>query len=75
MVHRISTEAGQSGAPVIEIDSNRNMKIVGIHVGCQEEGSKKYAEEFPTLTKVNLCKLTNKSMVERLVVFAKKLNG
>jgi len=34
MVHRISAESGQSGAPVIKIEEDGKMKIVGIHVGC-----------------------------------------
>jgi V8-like Glu-specific endopeptidase len=37
MVHRISTESGQSGAPVVRTDSNGKMTIVGIHVGKPEE--------------------------------------
>jgi hypothetical protein len=37
MVHRISAEAGQSGAPVIKMDSNGKMAIVGLHVGKLEE--------------------------------------
>jgi len=36
MVHRISTEAGQSGAPIIKTDRNGKMTIIGIHVGSLE---------------------------------------
>jgi V8-like Glu-specific endopeptidase len=75
MVHRISAEAGQSGAPVISIDSNGKMTIVGLHVGTPEEQTDKYSEEFPDLKKANLAKLINKLMVNRLKEFAKKLNG
>jgi len=75
MVHRISTEAGQSGAPVIKVEDNGTMVIVGVHVGTPEEETKKYQEEFPDLKKVNLTKLTNKLMVDRLKKFAKKLKG
>jgi len=49
MVHRISTEPGQSGAPIIKTDSKGRMTIVGIHVGSPDEEIKKYQEEFPTL--------------------------
>jgi V8-like Glu-specific endopeptidase len=75
MVHRISAEAGQSGAPVIKIDSNGKMKIIGLHVGTPEEKTEKYTEEFPDLKKANLAKLINKLMVNRLREFANKLNG
>ena len=75
MVHRISTEAGQSGAPVIMIQNNNRMIIVGIHVGTPEEKSSKYQEEFPELKKVNIAKLINKMMIERLINFAKELGG
>jgi V8-like Glu-specific endopeptidase len=43
MVHRISAEAGQSGAPVIKIDSNGKMTIIGLHVGTPEEKTEKYS--------------------------------
>ena len=33
MVHRISAEAGQSGAPVVKIEENGKMSIIGLHVG------------------------------------------
>jgi V8-like Glu-specific endopeptidase len=75
MVHRISTEAGQSGAPVIMINSNGKMTIVGLHVGTPEEKTDKYSEEFPDLKKTNLAKLINRPMVERLRELALKING
>jgi V8-like Glu-specific endopeptidase len=37
MVHRISTEEGQSGAPVIKTDSTGKIMIVGIHIGSEED--------------------------------------
>ena len=39
IIHRISTEKGQSGAPVVRVDSKGKMTIVGIHVGSSEEYS------------------------------------
>jgi len=51
------------------------MIIVGIHVGTPEEQSSKYQEEFPELKKVNIAKLINKLMIERLINFAKELGG
>jgi len=51
------------------------MIIVGIHVGTPEEKSSKYQEEFPELKKVNIAKLINKMMIERLINFAKELGG
>ena len=51
------------------------MVIVGIHVGTPEEQSSKYQEEFPELKKVNIAKLINKLMIERLVKFTKQLGG
>jgi len=47
MVHRISAEAGQSGAPVIKIEDDQKMTIIGLHVGSPEEQSTKYQKEFP----------------------------
>ena len=35
MIHRISTEKGQSGAPVIRT-VNGKLTIIGIHVGSSE---------------------------------------
>jgi V8-like Glu-specific endopeptidase len=75
MVHRIAAEAGQSGAPVIKIDGNDKMTIVGLHVGATEEQSEKYTDKFPTLKKANLAKLINRPMIERLIVFTKNLGG
>jgi len=75
MVHRISTEAGQSGAPIIKVEGNGQMVIVGVHVGTPEEETNKYQKDFPELKKVNLTKLTNKLMVERLRKLAMKLEG
>jgi len=75
MVHRISTEAGQSGAPVIKTDSKGKMTIVGVHVGTPDEEITKYQDDFPDLKKVNITKLTSKFMIKRLTAFAQKLNG
>ena len=75
MVHRIATEAGQSGAPVIKIDKNGRMMIVGIHVGTSEEKNEKYSKEFPNLVRPNLTKLIDRHMVKKLREFAHKLNG
>jgi hypothetical protein len=66
MVHRISAEAGQSGAPVIKINSNGKMVIVGLHVGTAEEEIDKYLEDHPNLKKPNLARLINSLMVKRL---------
>jgi len=33
LVHRISTEKGQSGAPVIRINEKGKLIVIGIHVG------------------------------------------
>ena len=75
MVHRISTEAGQSGAPVIKVNSDGTMNIVGIHLGSPEDPIQKYQYEFPQLKKVNIAKLTNKHMITRMIHFAQKLKG
>ena len=39
LIHRISTEKGQGGAPVVGTDSKGKMTIVGIHVGSSKEYS------------------------------------
>ena len=39
IIHRISTEKGQSGAPVIRTDKKGRQTAVGIHVGSSEEYS------------------------------------
>ena len=39
IIHRISTEKGQSGAPVIKTDENGKLTAIGIHVGSSEEYS------------------------------------
>lgn len=33
LIHKISTEEGQSGAPIILVEGNGTMNIVGIHKG------------------------------------------
>ena len=75
MAHRISTESGQSGAPVIKVDEDGKMTIIGIHVGSPTVDILKYQKEFPTLERVNITKLTNKFMIRRLTNFAMKLKG
>ena len=72
MVHRIATEAGQSGAPVIKHEEDGSMTIIGIHVGATKDINK-HQKEFPKLEKANLAKLTNKMMIERLEMFRKTL--
>ena len=39
IIHRISTEKGQSGAPVIKKDEKDRQTVIGIHVGNSEEYS------------------------------------
>ena len=39
IIHRISTEKGQSGAPVIRTDEKGKLTAIGIHVGSSEEYS------------------------------------
>jgi len=75
MLHRIPTETGQSGAPLIIVNSDGTMTIIGIHVGSPEDPIQRYQEKFPGLKKVNIAKLTNKHMITRLIHFAQKLKG
>jgi len=37
IMHRISTEKGQSGAPAIKEDASGKLTIIGIHVGSTEK--------------------------------------
>ena len=74
-MHRISTEPGQSGAPVVRTDQAGNLTIIGIHISSTEDNIQKYQEDFPQLKKVNLTKVLNKVMLKRLVEFADKLKG
>ena len=75
IIHRISAEAGQSGAPVIRTDPNGKMSIVGIHIGSTEDNIEQYQKDFPDLSKVNLTKVLNRPMLKRLKEFANKLKG
>ena len=51
------------------------MTIVGLHVGCSNEYSKKYEEDFPKMEYVNLTKIMSTPIIRRLRKFAKKLKG
>ena len=59
IVHRISAEPGQSGAPVISTNGKGESTIIGIHIGSTENNIKKYQNEY-NLKKVNLTKVMNK---------------
>jgi hypothetical protein len=75
IIHMISTEKGQSGAPVVRTDSQGRMTIVGLHVGCSNEYSKKYQDDFPKMEYVNLTKIMSTPIIRRLKKFTKKLKG
>ena len=75
MVHRISTEPGQSGAPVIRTDQAGNLIIIGIHIGNTEKNIKKYQDKFPQLKMANRAKVLNEVVIKRIAGFADKLKG